>query len=363
MAKIFLDHVTKVFEDKKKRVVAVDDVTLEIPDSTFVGILGPSGCGKTTTLRIIAGLEKPTKGKIYFDDKDVTNLSPRERNIAMIFQFPALYPTLTVYDNIALPLKEAKLPENQIKEEVKRIAEFLNISQYFSEKPAKLDMSTRQKVVIAKTLLKDPSVFILDEPLTVVDPKARVEIRSRLKEIQLKLRKTMIYVTHDQTEALTLAEKIAVMNEGKIVQFDSPENLYNRPKNTFAGWFIGNPGMNLIEVNVVERGDKLYLETEGGFKYDVSFLSEEFKKIGNPKKVILGIRPEFVQIGFGSIEAKCVHLEFMGSRLVAHLDSYDRKIRAKVPLKTAIKPGSKVQVNFPKENIMIFDVKTGSLLI
>ncbi|MCR8463719.1 MAG: ABC transporter ATP-binding protein [Crenarchaeota archaeon] len=363
MVRVFLDHVTKVFEDKKKRVIAVDDVTLEIPDGKFVGILGPSGCGKTTTLRIIAGLEKPTKGKVYFDDKDVTPLSPKERNVAMIFQFPALYPTLTVYDNIALPLKEAKLSESQIREEIKRMAEFLGISQYLNEKPAKLDMSTKQKVVIAKTLLKDPSLFILDEPLTVVDPKARVEIRSRLKEIQLELRKTMIYVTHDQTEALTLAEQIAVMNEGKIVQFDTPENLYNRPKNTFVGWFIGNPGMNLIEVSTAEENGKLYLVTEGGFKYDVSFLSEEFKKVGSPEKVILGIRPEFVQIGSGPIEANCVHIEFMGNRLIIHLDAYDRRIIAKVSPNVAVKPGSKVLLNFPKEKIMIFDAKSGNLLI
>jgi len=363
LARVFLDHVTKIFGDKKKRVVAVDDLTLEIPDGALVGLLGPSGCGKTTTLRIIAGLETPTKGRVYFDDEDVTNWEPRKRNVAMVFQFPVLYPTITVYENIAIPLKEAKLSKSEIKKKVKDVAELIGISQYLDMKPGKLDVNTRQKVVLAKALVRDPSIFILDEPLTVVDPKARVEIRTKLKEIQLGLKKSMIYVTHDQTEALTLAEKIAVMNEGKVLQYDSPENLYNRPANTFVGWFIGNPGMNLIECNVIESHDKLYLTTEGGFKYDVSFLAKEFNRVGNPKKVILGIRPEFVEVGSGPIKSKCVHVEFAGGRLIVHLEAYDRRFKAKIPAKVAIKPGSKVPVNFPRERIMIFDVATGNLLI
>jgi len=363
LVRIFLDHVTKIFGDKKKRVVAVDDVTLDIPDGAFVGLLGPSGCGKTTTLRIIAGLETPTKGRVYFNEEDVTDWEPRKRNVAMVFQFPVLYPTITVYENIALPLKAAKEPEAEVRKKVKEIAELVGITEFLGEKPLRLDVNVRQKVALAKALIRDPSVFILDEPLTVLDPKARIELRTKLKEIQLGLKKTMIYVTHDQTEALTLAEKIAVMNAGKILQYDTPEALYNNPANTFVGWFIGNPGMNLIECNVVEENDKLYLSTEGGFRYDISFIADELKKLGLPKNVVLGIRPEFVEIGSGPLEAKCIHVEYAGNRIILHLESYDRTLKAKTPITVKAKPGDTLRIDFVKEKIKLFDPKTGNAIL
>ena len=363
MVKVFLEHVTKIFGDKKKRVVAVDDLTLDIPDGALVGLLGPSGCGKTTTLRIIAGLETPTKGRVYFDDQDVTDWPARKRNVAMVFQFPVLYPTLTIYNNLAMPLRAAKIPESEIRKKIKEVSELVGITEYLEMKPPKLDVNTRQKASLAKALIRDPSIFILDEPLTVVDPKARVELRTKIKEIQLGLKKSMIYVTHDQTEALTLAEKIAVMNEGKVLQYDTPENLYNKPKNTFVGWFIGNPGMNLIECDVSEEAGKTYLTTEGGFRYDVTFLADELMKVGSPKKVILGVRPEYVRVGEGGLKAKCVHVEYAANRLILHLEVYDRKIKAKVPIGLAVNPGDTVNLNIPREKIMLFDTATGSLLI
>lgn len=363
MVKVFLDHVTKIFGDKKKRVVAVDDLTMEIPDGALVGLLGPSGCGKTTTLRIIAGLEKPTKGRVYFDDQDVTDWPARRRNVAMVFQFPVLYPTITIYDNLAIPLRAVKVPESEIRKRIKEVAELVRITPYLEMKPPKLDVNTRQKASLAKALIRDPSIFILDEPLTVVDPKARVELRTKIKEIQLGLKKSMIYVTHDQTEALTLAEKIAVMNEGKILQYDTPENLYERPKNTFVGWFIGNPGMNLIKCDVSEQNDKIYLTTSGGFRYDVTFIADELRKLGPPKSVILGIRPEYVKVGAGEITAKCVHIEYAGSRVILHLEAYDRKLKAKAPITVGVTPGDTVSINLPHNKIMIFDESTGNLLI
>lgn len=358
MAKVFLDHVTKIFG---RKVVAVDDLTLEIPDGALVGLLGPSGCGKTTTLRIIAGLEKPTKGRVYFDDEDVTDKEPRERNVAMVFQFPVLYPTVTVFENIALPLRASKMPEDQVKREVKRIAELMNITDFLDMKPGKLDIGIRQKIALAKALIRDPTIFLLDEPLTVIDPKLRIELRTKLKEIQLNLKKSMIYVTHDQTEALTLAEKIAVMNEGKILQYDTPENLYHKPKNSFVGWFIGNPGMNLIECSVSQSDGGVLLYTEGGFRYELP----GFPGIRLPGKVVLGIRPEYVSVykpGRG-MEAKCVHVEHAGNRLILHLDLYDRSIKVKIPLGFAVKPGDKVSVNFSKEKIRLFDASTGDLIV
>jgi len=363
LVRVFLDHVTKIFKGEKKRVVAVDDVTLEVPDGTFMGLLGPSGCGKTTTLRIIAGLETPTKGKVYFDEEEVTDWEPRKRNVAMVFQFPVLYPTITVYENIALPLRAAKEPESEIRKKVKEIAELMGITEILNEKPIKLDVNSKQKISLAKALIRDPSVFILDEPLTVLDPKARIELRTKLKKIQLGMKKTMIYVTHDQTESLTLAEKVAVMNAGKILQYDTPEALYDNPANTFVGWFIGNPGMNLIECDVVEENGKLYLSTEGGFRYDISFIADELKKLGQPKTVVLGIRPEFVEVGSGPLKAKCVHTEYVGNRIILHLESYDRTLKAKTPITVRARPGDTLRIDFVKERIKLFDPKTGNALL
>ena len=363
MVRVFLDHVTKIYGGKRKKVVAVDNLTLEIPDGAFVGILGPSGCGKTTTLRMIAGFETPTKGRVYFDDEDVTGWDAKKRNVAMVFQFPVLYSSITVYDNVALPLRSSNLSRDIIRKEVERVAELVGISQYLSMKPPELDLNVRQKVALAKALVRDPTIFILDEPLTVVDPKVRVELRTKIKEIQLKLKKPMIYVTHDQTEALTLAEKIAVMNEGKLLQYDTPENCYNNPANTFVGYFIGNPGMNFIECDISAEEDKLYLTTEGGLRYDISHLAELVEKFGLPKKVILGIRPEFIQVGVKGMKARCVYVEHIGYTTILHLELYDRKLKAKTSTRYGVKAGDEVWINLPIEKIKLFDFSTGNLLL
>ncbi len=358
MVKVYLDHVTKIFPPK---TVAVDDVTLEIPEGELVGLLGPSGCGKTTTLRIIAGLERPTKGRVYFDDEDVTDKEPRERNVAMVFQFPVLYPTVTVYENIALPLRAGRLPENEVRREVDRIAELMGIKEYLGMKPGKLDIGVRQKVALAKALVRDPSIFILDEPLTVIDPKMRVELRTKLKQIQLNLGKSMIYVTHDQAEALTLAERIAVMKDGKILQYDVPETLYDKPRNSFVGWFIGNPGMNLIECNASMEGDSLVITNDNGFRYCI-------KGIGGaeiPSKVTFGIRPEYVRVegGEDSLRATCIHVEHAGNRQILHLEFYGENLKAKVPLGIRVNPGDTIPIKFTEEKIRIFDTKTGNLIL
>ncbi len=358
MVKVYLDHVTKIFPP---RTVAVDDVTLEIPEGELVGLLGPSGCGKTTTLRIIAGLEKPTKGRVYFDDEDVTGKEPRERNVAMVFQFPILYPTVSVYENIALPLRAEKMPEDEVRREVNRIAELMGIKEYLGMKPGRLDIGVRQKVALAKALIRDPSIFILDEPLTVIDPKMRVELRTKLKQIQLDLGKSMIYVTHDQAEALTLAERIAVMKDGKILQYDVPERLYDRPSNSFVGWFIGNPGMNLIECSASVEGGCLVMTNENGFRYSIEGVGE----IKVPGKVVFGIRPEYVKVeeGGDAMRATCIHVEHAGNRQILHLQFYGESLKAKVPLGVRVSPGDTVPVKFVAEKIRIFDPSTGNLIL
>ncbi|MEM3406739.1 MAG: ABC transporter ATP-binding protein [Nitrososphaerota archaeon] len=364
MSRVLLDHITKIYGDKEKKVVAVDDLSLEIPEGTFVGLLGPSGCGKTTTLRILAGLEKPTKGKVYFDDEDVTNWEPKRRNIAMIFQFPVLYPSITVYENIALPLKAAKIPENTVKEKVKEVAEIVGVTQYLNMKPLQLDVATKQKITLAKTLIRDPTIFLLDEPLTILDPKSRIVIRTKLKQIQFGLKKSMVYVTHDQTEALTLSEKIAIMDKGKVLQYDTPENLYNRPKNIFVGWFIGNPGMNKILCDVLEEDNKMYLITDGGFKYDITFVANELRKFGPLHKIILGIRPEHILVNVREgVKAKCIQSEYIGNRVILHVEFYNEILKVRVPEEFAVNPGDFVQIAIPKEKIVLFDPSTGNLLI
>lgn len=363
MAKIFLEKVTKIFGGKKNPVVAVRDVTLEIPEKTFVALLGPSGCGKTTTLRIIAGLEKPTSGRVYFDDIDVTEWDARRRNVAMVFQFPVLYPTLTVYENIALALRASKLSKQEIRRRVIESAEFMGIKECLELNASKLDINLRQKVALAKVLVRDPSVFILDEPLTVVEPKARVELRAKLKEIQLTLGKPMIYVSHDQAEAMTLADKIAVMNEGRVLQYDTPENLYNNPSNMFVGWFIGNPGMNFIECEVLREREKTILLADDEFRYDISQFANACPSIQSYKKIIFGIRPEDIVISASGIKAKCYHLERVGNRLILHLEIKERKLRAKVPATMKVNVGDEVYIDFVREKIKLFDPETGNAIV
>jgi len=363
LVRIFLDKITKIFKKGKTSIVAVKDVTLEIPEKTFVGLLGPSGCGKTTTLRIIAGLEKPSSGRVYFNDVDVTDWDASKRNVAMVFQFPALYPTLSVYDNIATPLRASKISEQEIRKQVLEVSEFLGIKDYLSEKASKLDINLRQKVAIAKVMVRDPTVFILDEPLTVVEPKARIELRAKLKEIQLKLGKSMIYVSHDQSEVMTLSDKIAVMNNGEVLQYDTPENLYNKPRNTFVGWFIGSPGMNFIDCELIEESGKVYLTTVEGLRYDISFLPNIHDIASSYRKVIFGIRPEHIALSSRGVKAKCLHMERLGNMMILHMEAYGRKIRAKIPQISQIRVGDEVYIDFNKEKIILFDPKTGKAII
>jgi ABC-type sugar transport system ATPase subunit len=363
LVRIFLDKITKIFKKGKMSIVAVKDVTLEIPEKTFVGLLGPSGCGKTTTLRIIAGLEKPSSGRVYFNDVDVTDWDASKRNVAMVFQFPALYPTLSVYDNIATPLRASKISEQEIRKQVLEVSEFLGIKDYLSEKASKLDINLRQKVAIAKVMVRDPTVFILDEPLTVVEPKARIELRAKLKEIQLKLGKSMIYVSHDQSEVMTLSDKIAVMNNGEVLQYDTPENLYNKPRNTFVGWFIGSPGMNFIDCELIEESGKVYLTTVEGLRYDISFLPNIHDIASSYRKVIFGIRPEHIALSSRGVKAKCLHMERLGNMMILHMEAYGRKIRAKIPQISQIRVGDEVYIDFNKEKIILFDPKTGKAII
>lgn len=359
MARISLHHVTKVFGTK---VVAVDDLSLEVPDKGLISLLGPSGCGKTTTMRIIAGLETPTSGKVYFDGEDATDLHPRERDVAMVFQFPVLYPAMTIFDNIAFPLQARKLPKKQIRKRVNEVSETIGLSRFLYEKPKALDAGTRQRAVLARAFIRRPKVYLLDEPLTNVDPTTRVELRAELKRMHTELGQTMIYVTHDQSESLTLADKIAVIDKGKLLQYDTPECIYESPANRFVGWFIGNPGMNFINCRYQESKEKVYLEAKI-FKQDITSISKKVKEASSGSDLILGIRPEHVEISPDKkipegIKVRCILVEPVGNRKILHLQAEDEIIKAKSSFEIKVSKGDKVWLHFPTSYLKIFDGKT-----
>jgi len=363
MAKVSLDHITKIF---KGNVEAVKDVTLEIPDKALVAFLGPSGCGKTTTLRMIAGLETPTAGRVYIDDEDVTEMPPRERDVAMIFQFAVVYPALSVFDNIAFPLKAQKLTKSEIERRVKETAEILGLSSILYEKPIKMDMSVKQRVAIARAIVRKRKVYLLDEPLTNLDPADRVRLRKELKRLQKDLNQTMIFVTHDQSEALTLADKIAVMNKGRVVQYDTSENIYHYPQDAFVAWFVGDPGSNLIDCSYEKEKEKMLLKF-AGFTLDVTEIARQIDKGASSTELILGIRPELVEIspkqrGSEWISSKCVLIEPIGDICVLHMKVEDQIIKVGVPSTFKVSIGDKFWIRLPKRYLRVFDKKTGKLI-
>jgi len=287
MARIRLEHLKRYYD----KVKAVDDVSLDIKDREFVVFLGPSGCGKTTTLRCIAGLEEATEGDIFFDERRVNALVPADRNIAMVFQFYALYPHLNAYRNIVFPLKAEKMSAGEIKKKVSWVTDLLKIGDILGRKMSELPDGDKQKVALARAIVRNPKVLLLDEPLSALDEKFREQMRIEFLKIQKSLSVTTVYVTHDQREAMTLADRIVVMREGKIVESGDPETLYENPQNLFTGYFIGSPGMNFIKCAVRDGG--VFFAESG---HPVSFSKGVLGRIGKSglREVIFGIRPEYL---------------------------------------------------------------------
>lgn len=361
MAKVVLEGIGKTYGED---VEAVKDINMEFEDRKLIALLGPSGCGKTTLMRLIAGLIAPTTGRIYFDDRDVTKVPTERRNIAMVFQFPVAYETMSVYENLAFPLKSMKVPESEIKSKVKDIAEFLGITDILSENPRKFSAAVKQLVALGRALVRDPEVFLLDEPLTNIDPKSRAELRAKIKETRKMLPHTMIYVTHDQAESLTLADKIGIMKAGTLLQYDTPEEVYLRPRSTFTAYFIGNPGMNLIDATYSKSDGKASLDA-GEFTYDVTDLADSLDKQSHDNELILGIRPEHSEVYSTGrpdlIPGKCALIEMLGSVMVLHLEIGNLNFIAKTkPQKISV--GDKVWVGLPRDKIRIFSKGTGELL-
>ena len=291
-----IDEITKVFnEGDGSEVVAVDDVSVDILDGEFLVLVGPSGCGKTTTLRTVAGLEEPTDGRIVIDGEDVTGLDPRERNISMVFQNYALYPHKTVGENLAFPLEVRNFPEEEIDRRVEEAARMLDISELLDRKPSALSGGQQQRVALGRAIVREPAVFLMDEPLSNLDAKLRVQMRTELNELHKRVGKTTIYVTHDQAEAMTLGDRIAVMDNGEIQQVGPPQELYDRPVNRFVAGFIGEPPMNFLPVDVGEDGDG-YRVRSADFDFEFRLPDAKARQLdewnGSLDHTTLGIRPE-----------------------------------------------------------------------
>ncbi len=291
MAEVRLENVSKIYPNN---VVAVKDATFEVEDGEFMVLLGPSGCGKTTTLRMIAGLEDVTSGYIYIDNKLVNDVPPKDRDIAMVFQNYALYPHMTVYENMAFGLKLRKYPKSEIDKRVKEAAKILGIEHLLDRKPKELSGGQRQRVAVGRAIVRNPKVFLFDEPLSNLDAKFRVQMRTEISKLHQKLSATMIYVTHDQIEAMTMGDRIVVMKDGIIQQIDTPLNLYNLPKNKFVAGFIGSPSMNFLDGKIIHEDGLKFVENNNGLK--LSIPQEFYDKLKNyvDRPIILGIRPEHI---------------------------------------------------------------------
>ena len=318
MASLSLRHIDKIYEGNTK---VVDDFCMEIEDKEFIVFVGPSGCGKSTTLRMIAGLEDITSGELRIDDVIVNHLEPKDRNIAMVFQNYALYPHMSVYDNMAFALKLAKVPKDIIKEKVHQAAEILGITEYLNRKPKALSGGQRQRVALGRAIVRNPKVFLLDEPLSNLDAKLRSVMRAEISKLHERLQTTFIYVTHDQVEAMTMGTRIVVMKDGIIQQIDTPRNLYRNPANLFVASFIGTPQMNLFDTKVNKDGTVTINETSISLNPELKLDS----CVG--KDVVLGIRPEHMKIckaeDQNAVKGVISVVESMGSSIHLHIDIGD----------------------------------------
>ena len=362
MANVTYEHVTKTFGD----VIAVSDLDIEVPDKEFLVFVGPSGCGKTTSLRLLAGLEEVTEGNIYIGDRLVNDVPPKDRDIAMVFQSYALYPHMSVYDNMAFGLKLRKTPKKEIERRVHEAAKILGIEDLLDRKPKQLSGGQRQRVAVGRAIVREPFVFLMDEPLSNLDAKLRVQARAEISKLHQRLGTTFIYVTHDQTEAMTMGSRIAVMNNGILQQVDSPQVLYDTPVNIFVAGFIGSPAMNFLDAHLVERDGKLAVECQD-FILEVPEDKANVYRQYLGKEVIFGIRPddthdsEYAPLGIKGavVEAKVDVTELMGYEVLVYLvTEHIPQILGRFDPRTSARVGNTMQVVFNMDRMHIFDKQT-----
>ena len=373
MAGLILKNLTKIYEDSQQK--AVDNFNIDIEDKEFIILVGPSGCGKSTTLRMIAGLEEISEGELYIGDRLVNDVSPKDRDIAMVFQSYALYPHMTVFDNMAFGLKIKKVPKAEIKRRVNEAAKILDIEHLLDRKPKALSGGQRQRVALGRAIVREPKVFLMDEPLSNLDAKLRVQMRSEIGKLHKRLQATFIYVTHDQTEAMTMGTRIVVMKDGVIQQIDSPQNLYDHPVNMFVGGFIGSPQMNMMDGVVSKEGDEYFITFSGGkLKLPKERVNDKVDAVLG-KEIVFGVRPEHITIVDGprpnAIKATLLVNEMMGSELHLHVILEDNKeMIVRVPTislsdeeKQSMVAGKEIYITFDAKVMHFFDKETEESLL
>jgi multiple sugar transport system ATP-binding protein len=328
MASVTYENVSKNYDG----TVAVSDLSLEVGDGEFIVLVGPSGCGKSTALRMLAGLERISEGRILIGDRVVNNVRPAARDVAMVFQSYALYPHMTVYDNLAFALRNKRLPKREIDERVRRAGEVLQLAELLKRKPKQLSGGQRQRVALGRAIVREPVVFLMDEPLSNLDAKLRVETRAEILKLQQRLATTTVYVTHDQVEAMTMGHRIAVLRDGVLQQVGSPEELYTKPTNVFVAGFIGSPAMNLVPAPIVDGGGS---------------------------GVILGFRPEHVRVGGGddglTFDARVEVVEYLGDEQLVHIVRGETPLLAKLPIEERVRQGDELTFTVPRGKLHRFD--------
>jgi multiple sugar transport system ATP-binding protein len=361
MASVTYDHVFKRFGE----MIAVNDMNIDVADQEFLVLVGPSGCGKTTALRLLAGLEEISDGKILIGERVVNDVAPKDRDIAMVFQSYALYPHLSVYDNMAFGLKLRKLPREEIKRRVNEAAEILGIKDLLDRKPRQLSGGQRQRVAVGRAIVREPKVFLFDEPLSNLDAKLRVAMRAEISKLHQRLQTTFIYVTHDQTEAMTMATRIAVINKGILQQVDTPQILYDRPDNLFVAGFIGSPAMNFFPAKLRKDDGRLVVDN-GSFNVAIPAENARPYEAHAGKNVIFGIRPENIHdphftppnVHTETVETQVDVTELMGNEIFLHLLTGQNTFVARVDPRSKMRVGEKAQIAFDMDNIHIFDAET-----
>jgi multiple sugar transport system ATP-binding protein len=334
MASVTYEHVTKQFGD----TTAVNDLELEIADGEFMVLVGPSGCGKSTALRMLAGLERTSDGRILIGDRVVNNVAPQHRDIAMVFQSYALYPHMTVYDNLAFGLRNQGVPKKDIDRRVRKAAGILDLDALIKRKPKQLSGGQRQRVALGRAIVREPAAFLMDEPLSNLDAKLRVQTRAEIMKLQQNLGTTTIYVTHDQVEAMTMGDRIAVMRLGVLQQVGTPEDLYTNPRNVFVAGFIGSPAMNLVSASVIDG-------------------------VGGGGDRIAGFRPEHIDLGKGRADAipffaRVEVVEYLGDEQLVHMTRKDTNLQAKLPVEEKVNVGNEREFSIERDKLLLFDAVT-----
>ncbi len=363
MATVTFEHVNKVYGEFH----AVKDLNLEIGDGEFMVLVGPSGCGKTTSLRMIAGLEEITSGTLKIGDKVVNDVPPKDRDIAMVFQSYALYPHMSVRENLAFGLKLRKVAKSEIDRRVNEAAETIQLQNLLERKPKELSGGQRQRVALGRAIVREPAVFLMDEPLSNLDAKLRVQTRAEIARLHQRLQTTVVYVTHDQVEAMTMGTRIAVMNDGLLMQVGTPQVLYDTPLNRFVAGFIGSPSMNFVDVTVEGTGDAARLIGPGDWSLPTPPRLRAIAGDIAGRKLVAGFRPEHLDIGevgpdHGSFRSRADVVEYLGNEELLHVNAANQDIVAIVNSSHRVKPGDIVELVLPLEKLHLFDSETGEAL-